>query len=273
MGIVNVTPDSFYEGSRNLEVADAVACGQQLAKEGVDILDVGGESTRPGSVPVTADEEVARILPVIQALVKSVEVPISVDTYKSRVAEKALETGAQMVNDISGLRFDPELASVVKDFDAAIVLSHTRGRPESMQKLQPAADIIGEVLSGLKWSTERAMKAGIGREQIVIDPGIGFGKTARQNVLLINRLAELTALGYPVLVGPSRKSFLGRIIGGDQPGERLFGTAASVACSILRGAAIVRVHDGAAIRQVAATADAILNEEITEMKPESMRVI
>lgn len=264
MGVLNVTPDSFYHGSRHWAWGDAVSCGQKLIQEGADILDIGGESTRPNAVAVDAAEETARILPVIRALVEMDKVPISVDTYKSEVAREALQAGAQIVNDISGLRFDPNLAAVAKEAGAVVVLSHIRGKPESMHRLPPAADILSEVVADLRGSIDRALEAGIGMDQILIDPGIGFGKTATESVFLMNHLGELASLGFPVLVGPSRKSFIGKILDQSRPEERLLGTAASVACSILRGACVVRVHDVAAMRQVVKVADAIVNDRVIE---------
>jgi dihydropteroate synthase len=257
MGIVNVTPDSFYPASRSPSVAEAVAQGLELILAGADLLDVGGESTRPGALPVPADIEAARVVPVIAALAGESPIPISVDTTKSEVARPALEAGAQMVNDISGLKFDRLLAATVQEYRAGLVISHLRGLPEHMHRLPPSPDIVGEVLGDLAGAVELAIGAGVGRDQLIVDPGIGFGKSAAECLRLLNRLEVLGTLGLPILVGVSRKAFIGRISGQEAPGDRLSGTAAAVACSILKGAHIVRVHDVAAMRQVAAVADAI----------------
>ena len=273
MGIVNVTPDSFYDGARHSSLDGAIVHALKLVHQGADILDIGGESTRPGSKPVSAAEETARIVPVIRALQELDLGPISVDTQKSDVARRALEAGAQIINDISGLRFDPELASIVRKYDGALVLSHIRGRPAYMHKVPPAADILSDVMAGLKWSVARAQEAGMASDRIIVDPGLGFGKTASQDVFLINRLPELAELGFPILVGPSRKSFIGAILNQDSAEDRLLGTVATVACSVLRGASIVRVHDVGAMREVVDVVDAIANEEILQGNTEVHRVM
>ena len=259
MGIINVTPDSFYSGSRSPSVAEAVSRAEQFVREGADLLDVGGESTRPGSVPVTADQEAERVVPVIQALSAHCAVPVSVDTYKAEVAHRGLEAGAQIVNDISGLKFDPRMAATVSRHRAGLVLSHIRGTPADMHRLPPESDILGAVVDGLEAALKQALLAGINREQIILDPGIGFGKNASESIQLLNRLDVLNGFRLPIMVGVSRKAFIGRILGLESPEERLLGTAAAVACAILKGAHIVRVHDVAAMRQVAAVADAIAN--------------
>jgi dihydropteroate synthase len=257
MGIINVTSDSFFSGSRSPSAAAALSRAEQLVREGADLLDVGGESTRPGSVPVAAEQEAERVIPVIHALSAACGVPVSVDTYKAEVAFRALEAGAQIVNDISGLKFDPHMAATVSRYRAGLIISHIRGTPADMHRLQPAGDILDAVASDLKAALERALIAGINREQIVLDPGIGFGKNVSENIRLLNQLDMLERFGLPIMVGVSRKAFIGRILNRESADDRLLGTAAAVACSIMKGAHIVRVHDVAVMRQIAAIADAI----------------
>ncbi|MCI0672284.1 MAG: dihydropteroate synthase, partial [Myxococcaceae bacterium] len=258
MGVVNVTPDSFSDGGRFLAAESAVAHGEALARAGADLLDVGGESTRPGAPPVSADEELARILPVVRGLKERTDVPISVDTSKAVVAKEALAAGAVLVNDISGLHFDPQLAHVVAATGAACCVMHIRGTPETMQREAVYADVVAEVLVWLDEAVERAVTAGVPRDRLLVDPGIGFGKTAGHNLLLLRRLVDLRQLGLPVLVGTSRKSFLGKLAGGKPPSERLAATLGSVAAvAALGGADVVRVHDVAECRDALAVADAI----------------
>ena len=263
MGIINVTPDSFYSGSRSPSVEKAVSRAEQFVREGADLLDVGGESTRPGSVPVTAEQEAERVLPVIQALAAASPIPLSVDTYKAEVAQRALEAGAQIINDISGLQFDPRMAATVSRHCAGLVLSHIRGTPGNMHRLAPARDILAAVTGDLENSLKQALLAGVDRERIILDPGIGFGKNAFENIQLLSRLDALSGFGLPILVGVSRKAFIGHLLGQDSPEGRLLGTAAAVACAVLKGAHIVRVHDVAAMRQVTAVADAIGDGTLT----------
>lgn len=236
MGIVNVTPDSFSGDGLAGRPADAVEQGVRMVREGADLLDVGGESTRPGHVPVGEQEELERVLPVIEELASQVKVPISIDTTKPAVARAALAAGASVVNDIWGLRTAPELADLAATRQAALVLMHNQAGTEY------ANDLVAEVKARLRESVTRATEAGVPRERVIVDPGIGFGKTAEQNVELLRRLAELQELGQPILLGPSRKSYLGKVFG-LPPEERLQGTAASVAAAVLRGVDIVRVHD------------------------------
>ncbi|MFZ5469406.1 MAG: dihydropteroate synthase [Myxococcota bacterium] len=259
MGVVNVTPDSFSDGGRFLDADAAIAHGQELAQAGADILDVGGESTRPGAAKVSADEELARVLPVIRGLRSRVgEVPISIDTTKAKVAQAALEAGASLVNDISGFQFDPELPRVVAQAKAACCLMHIRGTPETMQKEPRYDDVVEEVLVFLSDAVARAEGQGIPRERILVDPGIGFGKTLGHNLFLLRRLQDLRLLGLPVLVGTSRKSFLGQLTGGKPPTERLAASIGSVAAvAALGGADVVRVHDVSEVRDALAVADAI----------------
>lgn len=261
MGIVNVTPDSFSDGGRFVHAREAVAQALRLAEEGAEILDIGGESTRPGAQPVEAAEELRRVLPVIEQLRPLTEKIISVDTYKSGVADKALAAGADVVNDVSGFRFDPAMPKVVSDSGAGVILMQIRGTPASMHQLPPSTDIVREVVEDLERAIQRAETAGITRDRIMLDPGIGFGKNPKENLILLNRLAEVGELGFPVLVGPSRKSFVGRLL--DRPvEERLLGTAAACAVSILRGAHVLRVHNVGEIRQVTQVVDAVLAEAL-----------
>jgi dihydropteroate synthase len=266
MGILNVTPDSFSGDSLGDDVDAAVEQARRMKAEGADILDVGGQSTRPGADPVPIEEELRRVLPVLERLVSSdgVGMPISVDTSRAQVAEAALKAGAHIINDITGLRDEPEIAQVVARRNAALVLMHIQGTPRDMQQHPHYDDLLGEVTAYLRSGVEKAMLAGIPRNRIWIDPGIGFGKTLDHNLELLRRLAELRSLGCAILVGTSRKSFIGRILARGQggqlppPGERVTGTGATLAISIANGASIVRVHDVAHAVEVARIADAIM---------------
>ena len=262
MGVLNVTPDSFSDGGKYFRVADAVKAALALQRAGAGILDIGAESTRPGSVGVSESEELARLLPVLHALRGRLKIPISVDTQKATVAETALSAGAEIVNDISGLRNDPHIAEVAARSGATLILMHMRGTPRTMQKGPFAKDVLRDVKSGLRRSVKLARRAGVRKSQIILDPGIGFGKSLEQNYELMARLPELARLGYPLLVGTSRKGFLGVTLArGGRPlpaEERIWGTAASVAASILNGAHIVRVHDVGEMVQVARVADCVL---------------
>ena len=255
VGVVNVTPDSFYDGGRWARADAAVAHGLDLAAQGADWLDVGGESTRPGSQPISADEECARVLPVIEALAKQCPLPLSVDTRRSEVAEAALARGATIVNAVSGLR-DARIAEVCAAHGATLVLNHMRGEPATMQRAPRYTDVVREVAQELLADAAAAEAAGVARERIWLDPGIGFGKHPRHSLALIARLPELVALGYPVLVGPSRKSFLGELTG-LPPAERLPGTLAAATACVLGGASALRMHDVAAARQAVDVAAAI----------------
>jgi dihydropteroate synthase len=264
MGILNVTPDSFSDGVVYLDAETAAARALQLEREGADIVDIGGESTRPGAAPVSAEEELRRILPVIKALRGKLRVPMSVDTRRAEVAEAALAAGAEIVNDVSGLRNDLQLGEVARRAQAPIILMHMRGTPQTMQQGPFARDVMRDVMTGLHQSVARAKRVGIARTQILVDPGIGFGKSHAQNFEILARLPELARLGCPILVGTSRKSFLGKALAkpGESPvpaEERLLGTAVTVTASILGGAHIVRVHDVAEMAQVARVADSMLN--------------
>ncbi len=256
MGILNVTPDSFSDGGLFFDRQRAVSHGVRMVEEGADMIDIGGESTRPGSKPLELEEELRRVIPVIKSLADEVNVPISIDTYKSAVAQKAIEAGAEMINDISGLNFDPSLAEVAAKEDMPIVLMHIRGTPETMQKDIHYDSLFSEILQYLKDSIQRAESAGLDPHQIIVDPGIGFGKTAEDNLLIIRNLSEFRILGKPILLGTSRKSFIGEILNAEVE-ERLEGTLSSIAAGVLHGANIIRSHDVLQARKAIAVADAI----------------
>ena len=263
MGVLNVTPDSFSDGGKFFDVRYAVRRALEMQRNGADIIDIGAESTRPGATEISAAEELQRLLPVLEALRGKLKVPISVDTQKAAVAEVALGAGAEILNDISGLRRDPRLAEVAAVHGAPLILMHMRGMPRTMQKGPFARDVLRDVVNGLRRSIAMAHKHGVRRSQIVIDPGIGFGKSFAQNYQLLARLPQLAKLGFPLLVGTSRKGFLGTtLVKNGKPAsssERIWGTAATVTASILNGAHIVRVHDVAEMKQVALVADALLS--------------
>jgi len=267
MGILNVTPDSFSDGGRHADTARAITQARLMAAQGADILDVGGESTRPGAEPVSEDEELRRIIPVIERLASELTIPLSVDTYKSRVARKALEAGASMVNDISGLRSSLDMAGVVAEYGAAVVIMHIKGTPRDMQQNPVYTDVVAEVRSYLADSITMAVQAGVQPESILVDPGIGFGKTLEHNLVLLNRLRELRSLGRPILLGTSRKKFIGTVLGIAEADRRQEGTAATVALGIERGAQIVRVHDVAHMVKVARMTDAILRSKREARNP------
>ncbi len=262
MGVLNVTPDSFSDGGLYLDARRAVARALEIERAGADILDLGGESTRPGAAPVSADEELGRVLPVLEGLRGRLKIPISIDTQKAAVADAAVAAGAEIINDVSALRSDPALARVARRHHLPLVLMHMRGTPRTMQKRPFARDVLRDVASGLRASLARARKAGLARRQIILDPGIGFGKSFAQNYELLAHLPRLAALGCPLMVGASRKAFIGATLAGGgaplPPDQRVWGTAAATAVSILGGAHIVRVHDVAEMVQVARVADAIL---------------
>jgi len=254
MGVLNVTPDSFSDGGRFLDSQQAVERAAQMVDEGADILDIGGESTRPGSDPVSLEEETRRIIPVIESVVKRLRVVISVDTYKSALAGRALEAGATVVNDITGLKGDPAMKDVIARHGASVVLMHMQGVPKTMQEKPVYKNVVVEVNEFLKRQADEAVKAGI--RQVMVDPGIGFGKTLDHNLALIKNLGALRSAGFPILVGPSRKSFLGAIL--NLPvDERLEGTAAAVAACIMNGASVVRVHDVKEMKRIAMVMDRI----------------
>jgi len=264
MGVLNVTPDSFSDGGRFSTPEAALAHAARMAEEGADLLDIGGESTRPSTFtsqsPLSPDEELRRILPVIAAVSAHLpQVPLSVDTYKAEVARQAVEAGAAMVNDISALRADPEMARTVAELGVPVCLMHLLGLPMAIPPHPTYTDVVDEIGAHLRQQVEVARAAGIESENIVLDPGFGFGKTVSHNLEILRRLRELTALGYPLLVGTSRKSTIGTVLGGLAPDARLEGTAATVALAIANGAAMVRVHDVKAMALVARMSDAIVH--------------
>lgn len=258
MGVLNLTPDSFYDGGRYTTLERALARAEQMIAEGADILDIGGESTRPGADPVPLEEEIRRTLPVIEAIAARYDIALSIDTTKSEVARLALQAGAHIVNDISGMRFDPRMPEVVAEAGALAILMHIKGTPKTMQQNPTYEDVVREVRDTLAQHAERAQQAGIPKEHIWLDPGIGFGKTLEHNLQLLRRLPDLKSLGYPVLVGTSRKSFIGLILGGLPPEERLEGTLATLALAIAWGADAVRVHDVKEAFRAVKVADALV---------------
>jgi dihydropteroate synthase len=266
MGVLNVTPDSFSDGGLYLEPERAVERAHEIERAGADLLDIGGESTRPGSKGISAEEELARVLPVLDRLRGRLKIPISIDTQKATVAEMAVAAGAELINDVTALRADAKLVEVARRHRLPLILMHMRGVPRTMQKRPFARNVVRDVVSGLRAAVARARKAGIAKSQILLDPGIGFGKSFAQNCELLARLQELGRLGYPLVVGTSRKSFLGHVLGGAPPEERLWGTAATVAASILAGAHVVRVHDVAEMVQVARVADALLASQLASAR-------
>jgi dihydropteroate synthase len=258
MGILNVTPDSFAETSHLTDPVSAVDRGMRMEADGADIIDVGGESTRPGAEPVSTADELSRVLPVIRALSARVKVPLSVDTYKAQVAQAAIDAGAVIVNDISGLRYEPELAAVAAKSGAALVLMHTRGRSKSMYAEAVYADAVREIADELRWSVETAIAAGVGADSILHDPGLGFAKQPIHSYGVLARVADLAAvLERPIVVGPSRKSFMRQAIGNLPAQERDWGTAAAVAAAVLAGVHVVRVHAVGEMVQVARVAEEI----------------
>jgi dihydropteroate synthase len=264
MGVVNVTPDSFSDGGKFFTPDAAVALGEKLAADGADILDIGGESTRPFSDPVPAGAEMERVIPVIEKLAAHLSIPISIDTMKAEVARRAVEAGAAMINDISALRFDPEMAAVAKAFDTPVVLMHMLGSPKTMQVSPSYDNLFADILNFLRDAIARAEKQGISKSRLIVDPGIGFGKTVSHNLLLIRRLQSFASLEVPILVGPSRKAFIRKLLK-DTHGEDIApdmpivetGTQAAVAAAVLCGAHIVRVHDVANTRATVRILDAM----------------
>jgi dihydropteroate synthase len=267
MAVLNVTPDSFSDGGEFLDPEKAIEHAIAMERAGADIIDVGAESTRPGSKGIGADEELRRLEPVLKGLRRALKIPISVDTRKAEVAEAALEAGGEIINDVSGLNHDPRIAEVCAKYRAGLILMHMRGEPATMQRGPFARDVIKDVKAGLRASIQKARKAEVAMSRIILDPGIGFGKSHPQNFELVQQLPQLADLGYPLLVGTSRKGFLGAALANPDTGEaapvdeRLWGTAATVTASILNGAHIVRVHDIAEMCQVARIADRILDPQ------------
>lgn len=256
MGVVNVTPDSFSDGGRYLSAESAVGRVREIVAEGADLVDIGAESTRPGATPIPDETEWARLAPILEAVGRSLSVPISVDSRHPTVARRALDAGADLVNDVGGLR-DPEMRQLLFETAAPVVLMHMRGTPESMQRETGYGDVVAEVASSLNRSATTAVAEGIAREKILVDPGLGFGKTAEQNLELIRRLPELSALGFPVVIGASRKSFLGALTEGAAPDDRLEASLAAAVLASERGAEIVRAHDVRSTRRALAVADAL----------------
>jgi dihydropteroate synthase len=260
VGVLNVTPDSFSDGGKTLEPARAIERALEMESEGADIIEIGGESTRPGATRLPAEEELSRVLPVLKGMGGRLRVPIAFDTYKSEVAATALAHGASIINDVSALRFDPKLAEVAARESAVLVLMHMRGEPATMQKIEPSPDIFAEIESDLAEAIMKAESRGVARDKLVIDPGIGFGKTLDQNLAILNHLDRFSSFNLPLMIGTSRKSFIGRITGRAED-DRVFGGAASIAIAILRGAHLVRVHDVKQMADAARVADAIVNEQ------------
>lgn len=260
MGILNVTPDSFFDGGLHYRTNDAVKHGLEMVNEGADIIDVGGESTRPFSDPLPLEEELRRVIPVIKALSQEIDIPISVDTYKSEVARQALEAGAKMVNDISALRFDPAMGPLVAEAGVPIVLMHMKGTPKNMQANPSYKDVLGEIIGFLSKTIKKAVEIGIRRDLIIIDPGIGFGKSLDNNLKIIKELHRFSSVGHPILVGTSSKSFIGHVL--DLPVEsRETGTMATIAAAVMNGANIVRAHNVKAAKETVTIIDAIMKVE------------
>jgi dihydropteroate synthase len=256
MGILNITPDSFSDGGQFYARDDAIRQGIKMAREGADIIDVGGESTRPGSRGISSKKQIERVVPVIKALRKKVKIPISIDTRNAKVAEEAMKAGASIINDVSALGNDKKIAKIAAKYRSGLILMHSKGRPKSMQKKPYYQDVIREIVESLQKSILIALKAKVNANQIIVDPGIGFAKTKEHNLKIINKLAEFKVLGYPILIGTSRKSFIGKVL--NRPvGKRLAGTIATVVYSILEGATIIRAHDVAEIKQAIKVAEAI----------------
>lgn len=261
MGILNVTPDSFSDGGAYPDADAAIEHAIEMERDGADIIDIGGESTRPGSDPISAAEEIERVVPVIRELSKAVSIPISIDTYKADVAAAALDAGALIVNDISGGTFDSNMPSLLVERRCPAIIMHIKGAPKEMQLKPEYKDLMGEVFAYLRERTDALIAAGMDRQLLIIDPGFGFGKTAEHNLEILRRLRELKSLGYPILIGTSRKSTIGKILGGAPISERLEGTAATVAIAIANGADIVRVHDVKEMARVARMADAVVRSK------------
>ncbi len=257
MGVLNITPDSFSDGGDYNQLDAALNRARDFVTAGADILDVGGQSTRPGAKPIALETELERVIPIIKAIRKELNVPISVDTTRSAIAQQAIAAGADLVNDISGGRFDPEMLPTVAELGIPIVLMHIRGTPETMQQLTDYDDLIGEIYEVLQERIRVAQQAGIARSRIIIDPGIGFGKTPEQNLELLRNLSEFQSLQVPLLVGTSRKRFIGTILNQSDPKKRVWGTAATCCGAIAQGADILRVHDVAEMKDVCQVADAI----------------
>lgn len=266
MGVLNVTPDSFSDGGKFLQPETAIEHAFAMERAGADLLDIGGESTRPGSAETPTSRELDRILPVLEVLRGRLKIPVSVDTRRAAVAELALRAGAQLINEVSGLKSDPRVAEIAAHGRVPLILMHMRGEPRTMQNGPFARDVMKDVMQGLRESVALARQAGVAKSQIILDPGIGFGKSYTQNYELLQKLTQLAKLGYPLLVGSSRKGFLGATLAQDgkpaPPEERIWGTAATVTASILKGAHIVRVHDVTEMAQVVRVADCLVDPSL-----------
>jgi len=262
MGILNVTPDSFSDGGLFFDKERAVEHARKMAADGADIIDVGGESTRPGAAPVGIDEELDRVIPVIEAVSGSVDTAISIDTRNAKVAEEAIKAGAAIVNDVSGLRHDPQTAAIAARHNAAFIVMHMRGTPQDMQDAPHYDDLIGEIKASLRKSADIAKRAGVREDKIIIDPGIGFGKTVEHNLEILNRLGEFKVLGYPICIGTSRKSFIGKVLNKKDAAGRLLGTIATSVIAVVRGAKIIRVHDVREAVEAVTITDSVLREKV-----------
>ncbi|PYP83856.1 MAG: dihydropteroate synthase [Blastocatellia bacterium AA13] len=260
VGVLNVTPDSFSDGGRFFDSRRAIDRAIEIEDEGADILEIGGESTRPGAELISTDEEKRRVMPILDAIAGRIRIPVAIDTTKAEVARDAIRRGAVIVNDVSALRFDPELSRIAAEERAVLVLMHMRETPAVMQRIEPSSDIFSEIELQLSAAIAKAEQSGVSRDRIIVDPGIGFGKTLEQNLRIINRLDWLSTLNLPIMLGSSRKSFIGRLTGRPES-ERQFGTAASIAAAIIRGAHMIRVHDVKEMVEVVRVADAIANEQ------------
>lgn len=258
MGILNVTPDSFYDGERYNTLENAVDHALKMVEEGADIIDVGGESTRPGAHPVSEAEEIKRVIPVIKMLSKQIRKPVSIDTYKAKIAEKAIDAGVSIINDIGGLLMDKKMAKIAAETKVPVVIMHKKGTPRTMQKYPLRKNVLPEIMSSLRKSISVAMDSGIQENRIIVDPGIGFGKTVQHNMEILRRLGELGSMGFPILIGTSRKRFIGTILKLSVQ-ESLYGTLATLAIAVMNGAHIVRVHDVREAVQIVTMCDAIRN--------------
>jgi len=262
VGILNITPDSFYDGGKYFDLQRAIRRGIEMAKEGADILDIGGESSRPGAQPVSKEKELERIIPAIKGLTEKISIPISIDTYKSDVAEQAIKFGASMVNDISSLRMDKRMVEVIKKYDVPICLMHMKGEPRNMQKRPYYRDVVSEIMGFLEERIEFCLRNGIKKSRIIIDPGIGFGKAVTHNLEILKNIGRFTSLGYPVLLGVSRKSFIGHLLNLESQ-ERLVGSLGAGIWGLVMGADILRVHDVLETKRAAMVVDAIRNAKST----------
>lgn len=258
MGVLNVTPNSFFDKGKFFDKKNAIDHALAMVSQGADIIDIGGESTRPGAKEISAREEHDRVMPVIEAVIKKIKKPVSIDTRKAVVAREALKAGASIINDVSALRHDPAMADVAARYNAAVILMHMKGEPETMQNSPRYKDLIREISVYLKESVKIAVKAGVKKEDIILDPGIGFGKTLAHNLEILRRLKYFKALGYFLCIGTSRKSFIGKILGSDHPDDRLTGTIATCVAAIMNGADILRVHDVREAVQAARVTDSII---------------